>query len=484
MKPSCILLVLAVGLSSCAISREPVAPAHQIPAERIRLADTIHLAASGWPQTRWWTVYDDAQLDALMDYALAHAPRIEAARTRVEQARSQVDTAASVRLPQATFFGAINRTRISGSGYLQLFSQNIQYPPLLSISGPWYTEGIVGVGGLYRIDLWGEDRARIAAAIGVRNARLAETSAVELDLSAAVAQLYFSIQTLSASIDLLQQADAIQSEVVADHDARFGRGLESKVPAAMADAMLLDLREQLTDERAQRDRLRETLRALIGAGADDMPPIDPTSLPAADRFGVPRTLEFDLLARRPDLQAMRWYVQASLSEVDVARAAFYPSFDIKAFFGLDSIQLGDLWKRQSRQYNLIPGLSLPLFDGGRLTANLKGARAVSNERIVQYNQAVLDALRDVAVSGMQLEARRSQVQQQQARVRDATIEYDSVQSRFQRGLASRTQAQQARLPVIALQIELVALRGMAARDSVSLTKALGGGYIENGDASR
>ncbi|MDX6778636.1 multidrug resistance transporter, partial [Klebsiella aerogenes] len=82
--------------------------------------------------------------------------------------------------------------------------------------------------------------------------------------------------------------------------------------------------------------------------------------------GIPATLSYDLLARRPDLQAMRWYVQASLSQVEAARALFYPSFDIKVFFGLDAIHIDQLFKSTSRQINFIPGLRLPLFDGGRL----------------------------------------------------------------------------------------------------------------------
>ncbi|MRB55753.1 multidrug resistance transporter, partial [Bacillus thuringiensis] len=81
---------------------------------------------------------------------------------------------------------------------------------------------------------------------------------------------------------------------------------------------------------------RESLRALIGAGAKDLPEIKPVALPTVDT-GIPATLSYDLLARRPDLQAMRWYVQASLSPVEAARALFYPSFDIKVFFGLDAI---------------------------------------------------------------------------------------------------------------------------------------------------
>lgn len=113
---------------------------------------------------------------------------------------------------------------------------------------------------------------------------------------------------------------------------------------------------------------------------------------------------------------MRWYVQASLNQVDAARALFYPSFDIKAFFGLDAIHLDSLFKNTSRQFNVIPGLKLPLFDGGRLNANLEGTRATSNMMIERYNQSVLNAVRDVAINGTRLQTLNNQREIQAERV--------------------------------------------------------------------
>lgn len=113
---------------------------------------------------------------------------------------------------------------------------------------------------------------------------------------------------------------------------------------------------------------------------------------------------------------MRWYVQASLDQVDSARALFYPSFDIKAFFGLDAIHLDTLFKKTSRQFNFIPGLKLPLFDGGRLNANLEGTRAASNMMIERYNQSVLNAVRDVAVNGTRLQTLNDEREMQAERV--------------------------------------------------------------------
>mgnify|MGYP005852581393 FL=1 len=173
---------------------------------------------------------------------------------------------------------------------------------------------------------------------------------------------------------------------------------------------------------------------------------------------------------------MRWYVQASLDQVDSARALFYPSFDIKAFFGLDSIHLHTLFKKTSRQFNFIPGLKLPLFDGGRLNANLEGTRAASNMMIECYNQSVLNAVRDVAVNGTRLQTLNDEREMQAERVEATRFTQRAAEAAYQRGLTSRLQATEARLPVLAEEMSLLMLDSRRVIQSIQLMKSLGGGY--------
>ena len=173
---------------------------------------------------------------------------------------------------------------------------------------------------------------------------------------------------------------------------------------------------------------------------------------------------------------MRWYVQASLDQVDAARALFYPSFDIKMFFGLDAIHIDDLFKGTSRQINFIPGLRLPLFDGGRLNANLQNTRANSNMLIERYNQSVLNAVRDVAIGGTRLQTLSDERQMQADRVEAMRYSQSAAEAAFNRGLGSRLQATEARLPVLAEQMSLLMLDTQRVIQSLQLIKTLGGGY--------
>ncbi|MGV2289484.1 MdtP family multidrug efflux transporter outer membrane subunit [Trinickia sp. YCB016] len=464
---------LLCALTGCALIHTNGKPDALIQPDQIRLADDIHLAREGWPSARWWSVYGDPQLDALIDRALANAPTMVIARSRVAQAKSNVELVKAGSSLQVTALGLLDREHVSANGFIGPYASN---DPALGLSGPWYTEGIVGLGASLNVDIWGKQRALVAASLGEHNAQVAEESAVELEISTDVAQLYYGIQTTYALIDLLEQSRQVAAFSVETHEARATRGLEPRTRVEEARAQQFAITRQIVAAQTQVKQFRESLRALIGAGPNNLPDIEPVPLPAQSQASLPATLSYDLLARRPDLQAMRWYVESSFHRIDAAKAAFYPSFDIKAFFGVDALHLGDLFTHASQQINFIPGLYLPIFDGGRLNANLSGARAVSNTLIEQYNQAVLDAVRDVAQTGNRLQDLDTEAQLQSQKVQAVTFVRDSAEAHYARGLDSRFTAMQARLPVIAEQASLVDINGQRLSQEIALVKALGGGY--------
>jgi multidrug efflux system outer membrane protein len=463
---------LCFALTGCALIHQNGTPYTEIAPAQIDLADDIHLARDGWPAARWWMQYHDTQLDALIDQALSGAPTMVIARTRVAQAKSDVELVRTGASLQVAAIALADREHVSAHGFLGPFAMN---EPALGLTGPWYTEGVVGLGASLNVDLWGKQRAQVAASLGVSNARLAESSAVELELSTDAAQLYYGIQTTYQLIDLLNESHEVAVFGVKAHDARVARGLESRTRLEEARAQQLGIERQIVSAQDQIRQFRESLRALVGAGPNDLPAIRPVALPRSQAV-LPAKLSYELLARRPDLQAMRWYVQASFDRIDVAKAAFYPSFDIKAFFGFNALHLADLFTHASQQINLIPGLYLPIFDGGRLNANLSGAREGSNLLIEQYNQAVLNAVRDVAQTGSRLQALDEEAELQKKRIESVAFARDSVEAHYQRGLANRVAALEARQPVIAEQVALLRLNGQLISQEIALTKALGGGY--------
>ncbi|MDF3931661.1 MdtP family multidrug efflux transporter outer membrane subunit [Pseudomonas citronellolis] len=466
------LLAACLALAGCALMREDRPARTTLDPASVRLADDLRLARANWPEPHWWKRYQDPQLDRLIDTALAHSPDIAIARSHIEQARAQADGVKSLTGVQVQLAASVNRQHVSANGFLGPFAQN---EPALGLTGPWYTEGIVGLGADYQLDLWGRQRAQVDAALGVSNARQAEAAWVELEIASAVAQLYFQLQTAQQLKAELEQMTDIAGESVAAHQARIERGLEAEPGKQLAQSNLALIQRQVVALDSQVRQLREALRALVGVGADTELQLAPRALPQRD-YGVPQRLGYELLARRPDLQAMRWLVQASYSNVEAAKAAFYPSFDIKAFFGADALHMGDLWDHGSRQINLIPGMTLPLFDGGRLNAELANARSLSNGLVEQYNQAVFNAVRDVAVAGSRLQGLDAEAQLQLGRIGNLRFNRDSAQAHYQRGLLDRVSALEVNLPVLAEQSGLTLLNGQRLETEVLLIKALGGGY--------
>ncbi|WP_335341184.1 MdtP family multidrug efflux transporter outer membrane subunit [Paraburkholderia phytofirmans] len=464
--------LLVCGVAGCALIHENGTPFAEIRPEQIRLAEAIHLARDRWPSACWWTRYGDQQLSALIERALADSPTMVIARTRVSQAKSDVQLANAGSNLQVAAIGALDRERVSASGFLGAYSTT---QPLIGATGPWYTEGIVGLGASLDIDLWGKQRAQVAASIGVQNARLAEESAVELEISTDVAQLYYGIQTTYQLINLLEQSQQVAAFAMETHNARAARGLEAQTLTEEARAQQLAIERQIVAAQGKIKQLREALRALLGVGPDDLRDIEPLPLPQSEA-SLPATLSYELLARRPDLQAMRWYVQSSFDRIDAAKAAFFPTFDIKGFFGVNALHLADLFTHASQQINLIPGLYLPIFDGGRLNANLSAVRTASNTLIAQYNQAVLNAVRDVAITGSHLQDLDTEAELQTQKVQAVAFVRDSMEAHYRRGLASRSAAMAARQPVIVEQVALLEIDGQKLSQEIALVKALGGGY--------
>jgi len=466
------LLPLCSCLAACALIHHDSPPAALIAPEQIRLADDIHLAGEGWPSARWWEDYHDPQLDALIDRALSHAPTLAIAREHVSQAHAQVELIRAGSDLQVSARGEADREHVSGHGFLSAYAQQ---DPAIGAYGPWYWTGLVGVDAHYDIDLWGKQRDLVRAALGEQNARRAEAAQAELEVSTGVAQLYYQIQIVYTSLGLLQQLRSVDAFELDTRSARHERGLEALTQSAEARSQLLALDQQIASAQEQIVQTREALRALLGAGADDLPAIVPVALPAPS-VGLPSTLSFELLNRRPDLQALRWLVAASFDRVDAAKAAFYPSFDITAFFGFNALRMRDLFTHSAEQINLIPGLSLPIFDGGRLNAGLHGARSASNTLIEQYNEAVLDAVRDVAQTGSQIDDLEHRAQLQRERIDAIRFASESADAQYQRGLADRSTAMQAKAPVIEGQIALLQLNGDEIEAEIVLTRTLGGGY--------
>ena len=468
-------LVAAVGLAlaGCA-SLPPKDATPQLAApERADFAQVKTAPRNGgdWPAANWWRQFGDAQLDTLIDHALANSPSMAVAQARVTQAT------AATRAVVAN--GGIDLAA-NGQVSRQLYSRNSVYPPPLA--GSWDTSGLLQLDFSYDFDFWGRNRSAIEAALGERAAAQAEVAAASASLSAAVAHSYFQWQALNAHIALIDHIENERSALVKLESSRVKAGIvagDNLHPLVADAAAPQQTRIQL---QTQRDQLLYQLQSLVG-GERNMPALKPVPLPAVNA-ALPSDLPMDLLARRPDIAAARDRVQASLKQVDSARAAFYPDISITAFAGANSLYMGKLLHAGSRELGITPALHLPLFDAGRLRAALDENRADVTLAVAQYDQALQGAVADVNDAIVRLdgaEAERASLdRQQEARQRDLA----GASQRLKAGLVDRREVLRNQLSLIGVQDQEINRHAQALAAQVDLIKALGGGYGAPGDTAQ
>ncbi|HSC81242.1 MAG TPA: efflux transporter outer membrane subunit [Chitinolyticbacter sp.] len=457
-----LLLAVAIALAGCAAIPDDAQSVARRDLAGIELAQGIKLAREGWPQALWWQAYGDAQLDALMARALKDGPTLASAQARVRQAEAgMAQTDANGGL-HATLDASINRQYLSGTGL---------FPPPLG--GAWYTEPKVGLNASYEFDWWGKHHSQVAASLGEVHARRAEEKQAELTLTVAVAQSYFTLQSDRARLASLKERRALQHKLVEGRARRVAQGLEPVANRAREEGQRAAFDAQIATLEAAIGRQHEAIRALIGGG--ELAELQTVQPPHANP-SLPATLGNELLARRPDLQAARWRVESTISAEAAQQAAFYPTISIAGFAGFDTITTEKLFDLASRQFNLIPAISLPIFDAGRLQAQLGGKRAERDAVIAEYNQAVVNAVRDITQDGIALQglAREEGAQRRQLAAQRQVLA--SSEAQLKQGLVDRTALWNATLPVLAQNDALIQLNQRQLDAELALIKALGGGY--------
>ncbi|UQV43882.1 efflux transporter outer membrane subunit [Janthinobacterium lividum] len=475
MKLSLSVLALGVtlALTGCAsippdtqqLPQQDLAPSNGT----VQLAADIHLASEGWPAAQWWRQFQDAQLDQLIEQALSASPGLNVVNARIGSALSAFDAQHAERGPRIDASANASRQRYSGNGLMPA-----------PIGGNYYNEVTVGVQAHYDLDWWGKHKAQIAASLGEVNARRAEYAMAEQMLAAEIARHYFSMQNGWARMDNLHALVKLQQQLVLDKEKRIANGLGVSDDHLSAQTRLSLLQQQIALLETQIVTEREALRALLGADGTALASLQPKQaqpLPHA----LPGKLGMELLARRPDLQAARWRVQAAMSKIEAAQASFYPDIDLGASFGLDAIKLGKLLQSGSRTLFLGPALSLPLFDSGRLQAQLGGARSERNELIADYNQNVFNVVRDVAQAGATVQGVENQLRLQQENLRASEAQLRNANARLKQGLADRATQLNAEMTVRG-QVDLgMQLQNQRQNAEINLTVALGGGYRGSSD---
>ena len=465
-------MTLALLLGACAA---PAKLSHPVLRDDVPLAGLQAPTKDGWPDAQWWRVYGDPQLDQLISMAVKNSPDLEQARSRLLNAQQSVRLAAAQAGLNINGSAQFERQRISKNGIISLLPQNFTIEP-------WYNQADLGLQAQYTFDWWGKKRSSIEAALDQAHAAEAQRSAAALTLENAVADTYFGWQGDQARLDLSNQLVAAQSRFLHIAELRVARGvdLEDTVQQAKADlAAAREMNVALTGSAAIR---KVALASLLGIAPADLPALRVKPLPEVDSR-VPADARLDLIARRPDIAASRWQVEAALKQTDVARAQFFPDLSISAMAGLSSLDVGKLLSADSRAFSLTPALHLPIFEGGQLQANYGISKAQLAGAIAGYNSTVIDAARDVAneaLTAQQIAARRKE-QSGQIAANERLVA--TAQARQNQGVRDARETIGAAAQLLLQRGDAASLQAQAVSADLALIKALGGGYRASSDPS-
>ena len=463
------LVPLALLVVGGCVDRGGWRPAPQLAPEALHADHTLadaRVDTTAWPQDAWWHAYGDPQLDSLVDQALAGSPSLQTAEARLRAAQAQAIAAHGARLPTATLDAEVMRQR---------YPEDYLFPP--PFAGSYVTDGRVALDFTYDLDFWGHNRALQAAARAGERAAEADKAAARLALAVAVVRAYVQLDLQYALLDVTNDNLKQQESILDLTQQRVGAGLENTARVKQSEGQVALTRAGVAYVEGNIDLARNQLADLVGAGPDRGLQVTRPKLNPPAYLALPSVLPAELLGRRPDIVSARLQVESAARGVKAAEAQFYPNVNLTAFIGFQSLGLSQLFDAGNHIVGGGPVLSLPVFNRDELRGALYTRQSQVDLSVAQYNQTLLDAVREVADVVTNWRALERETREQQSALADAQRSYDLTSERYRAGLDNY-------LSVLSSQNQLLLAQGLGAElaarrltFSVDLVRALGGGYV-------
>ncbi|UYY59199.1 efflux transporter outer membrane subunit [Sphingomonas sp. S2-65] len=422
-------------------------------------------SAAAWPGDRWWADYGDAQLAGLIEEGLRGAPDLAAADARLRSARAYAEQAGAARLPSVGVEASALETK-------QSYNNGI---PADFVPKGWNDTGHVAATLNFDLDLWGRNRASLRAATSDAEAARIELEQARLVLSTNIASAYADLARYARERAVQAEALDIRTRTQRLVTDRVTSGLDTQAEQKQAEAGVPSARADLaaTDEAIGLTRNR--IAALLGQGPDRGLSIALPTAPVIAR-GLPAGVTTDLIGRRPDIAASRARVEAAAARIKVARADFYPAVNLSALIGFQALGLNKLFDGGSTYGQVGPAVSLPIFRGGQLTGQYRGARAAFDEAVANYDGTVATAYREVADAVTSQRALATRLAETRQALASSEQAYNVARLRYEGGLSTFLDVLTAEERVLQVRQAAAELEARAFTLDVQLVRALGGGF--------
>jgi NodT family efflux transporter outer membrane factor (OMF) lipoprotein len=458
----------AALLAACTVGPDFQRPA--APADTTYTSEALdHLGQSGGqrlvsgtnPSADWWTGFGSPELDRTMRQALAGNRSLAAAQANLAQAQEAVSAAGGALYPQLSGSAGAGRQK-----YGAQFSGSQLIPP--------FTYFAVGPSVSYVLDYNGGQRRAIEQQQALAEAQAFQSQAAYLGVTGNVMQQALSIASLRAQVAAIEQLLEEDRKNVALTQTAFDTGSVSRIDLLSAQSQLANDQTLLPPLRQQLSVARHALAILAGRtpAAFATPDFDLDQLRLPQQ--LPLSLPSELAHRRPDILAAEARVHATVANVGVATARLYPQLTLTASVSQQSTQLSQLFEKSANAWGLAAGLSGPIFDGGTLRAERRGAEAAARAAVADYEQAVLNAFAQVADVLTALDHDSEQLAAQQKALDTAAANLDLTRQSYQVGNSGVLQVLDAERLYQQARLGYVRAQAQRYQDTAQLYLALGG----------
>ncbi len=477
-----ILPLICLLLASCMVG-----PTYQTPERKLPEQWQTTPAHDGQSAelTQWWLGFKAPKLSALISRALSGNLDLQAAKARLQGARALSEATGAQLWPSVNAFSAYQRQRISPNALLGALG-SIQggntgdNSQLLSTLGPIGTPFNLlqaGFDASWELDLFGGIRRQQQAADANLAAITASAYDVQITLSAEIARHYLELHALECRLQIANERLNNQREVQRFVQQQYQAGWASALQLQSTQTELQALSSALPPLQAQRQNTHHALALLLGrppqALEQELQSL-PAQIPAPPNIAL--GMPADLLRRRPDIRQAERLAAAASANIGVAVAELFPKIALTGTAGLQSQDLSNFTNLSSGFYGFGPRLSLPIFQMGRIQANIAAQAAQSRAALAVYDKTVLNALREVEDQLALIQSEQQRQQALQAAEQSAHTSIVSAQALYHEGEADWESVLNARKVWLDLREQLLYSQLGWATAHVSLFKALGGGW--------
>ncbi len=475
-----ILIIVLVSLTACMLGPNYQTPEVNVPSDWNSVSLTgdlgdLPVSMGPVPDVSWWDVFQNEELNLLIEQALERNHDLRQASFRVLEARALAHGAGAGLYPNMSVNGAYTRVRRSET---ILAAPTGIAPEGFAPPGANFDIWDAGIDLRWELDLWGKIRRSQEAFSAEAFASAMNRHGIALSLMSDVAQGYFRLRELDEQLEIASDNLALQQDSLSIITSRAEAGLVSDLDVKRAEILASETAAQLPELRRLRAVQQHQLELLTGVPPNTLD-LNRQPIPASTvQPTIPIGLPADLLQRRPDIVEVEETLKAANARIGEARAYFFPTVALTGAGGFQTSEFDQWFTWASRNLSIGPSVSLPIFEGYTNITRLDVAESRYQQMLEQYQQTILTAFHEVADVLSALETRQEQLIHQQQQVQASQDARELAEIRYRQGLVTYLDVLDAQRTVLAAELNLVQTQRARLTDIVTLFKAIGGGWEE------